>query len=78
MARCHACNVIVQDGYDKKTDRYYCFECFEPTNKVILSNLDAEMESLFGTVSPFIIEDWSSNLPEEVWNITTEETEDGL
>lgn len=45
MARCFACNIIVEAGYDKKTDRWYCLECFEATNKVILSNLEAEDQS---------------------------------
>lgn len=57
MARCFACDITVQDGYDRKTDRYYCFTCFEPTNKVILSNLEAE-DNEFPWVNSYTLEDW--------------------
>lgn len=56
MARCYACNCILENGYDKKTDRSYCEPCFEATNKVLLANLELDSESPFD--EHFALEDW--------------------
>lgn len=35
---CYACDKTVEpEALDPKTDRYYCFPCFEATNEVILN-----------------------------------------
>lgn len=46
--RCFACNVTVDEGYDKLTDRFYCAECMEPTNEILLENLEKELNDAFG------------------------------
>lgn len=60
--RCFACDKAVQDGYDKKTDRWYCFECFEPTNQILAKQLDDEMAELGGPpgagYTVFTLENW--------------------
>jgi DNA-directed RNA polymerase subunit N (RpoN/RPB10) len=61
--RCFACDRVVTDGYDKKTDRWYCFECFSATNDVLVKQLDDEMEALFGFGKDTyqLIEEWGSD-----------------
>lgn len=75
MARCFACDVMIETGYDKKTDRWYCLECFEPTNKVILSNLEAE-DNEFPFVNEYLgLDDWVSDTPEDLIYIEKEDEE---
>lgn len=40
--RCYCCNKILDNGYDVKTGRWYCDECMEPTNEVILNQINKE------------------------------------
>jgi hypothetical protein len=54
--RCFCCDTIVEEGYDGKTDRFYCFECFEATNDVLLQQLNLEMQALYGTSEDAFVE----------------------
>lgn len=57
--RCFACNMNVPpECYDKKSDRYYCGECFEATNQIILTTFEDEISQLFKSNPDAYNTDW--------------------
>lgn len=66
--RCFACDKQVLEGFDKKTDRWYCFDCYEATNQVLMKQLDDEMDSLFGTSEKTFLEmdEWADT-PDKIY-----------
>lgn len=75
--RCYACNKLIDEGYDQKTDRWYCSDCFEPTNQILLNILDKEMEELFGKDAVPGAQDWYDMTKDDSFEeMSTNEEED--